>query len=76
MILLIATILLIPSIIGYFNTRVNYDILTYLPKDSPSIVAQDHLGNDFNLAGTAMVVVDDTPDKEVCLLYTSDAADD
>lgn len=65
MILLIATILLIPSIIGYFNTRVNYDILTYLPKDSPSIVAQDHLGNDFNLAGTAMVVVDDTPDKEV-----------
>ena len=64
-ILLIATILLIPSMIGYFNTRVNYDILTYLPTSSPSIVAQDHLNDDFNLAGTAMIVVDDTPEKEV-----------
>lgn len=34
-ILLVATLLLIPSVIGYMNTRVNYDILTYLPKDSP-----------------------------------------
>ena len=67
-ILLIATILLIPSMIGYFNTRVNYDILTYLPKDSPSIVAQDVLSDDFNLAGTAMVVVDDMPDKDVARL--------
>ena len=64
-ILLIATLLLIPAVWGYFNTRVNYDILTYLPKDCPSIVAQDHLNDDFNLAGTAMVVVDDTSDKEV-----------
>ncbi len=55
-ILLIATLLLIPAVWGYFNTRVNYDILTYLPKDCPSIVAQDHLNDDFNLAGTAMVV--------------------
>ncbi len=64
-ILLVATILLIPALWGYFNTRVNYDILTYLPKDSPSIIAQDHLNDDFNLAGTAMVVVDDASDKEV-----------
>lgn len=63
MILLVATILLIPALWGYFNTRVNYDILTYLPASSPSIVAQDHLNNDFNLAGTAMVVVDDMPEK-------------
>lgn len=65
MILLVATILLIPSIWGYFNTRVNYDILTYLPASSPSIVAQNHLNDDFNLAGTAMVVVDDMPEKDV-----------
>lgn len=67
-ILLVATLLLIPSVIGYMNTRVNYDILTYLPKDSPSIVAQDVLSDDFNLAGTAMVVVDDMPDKDVARL--------
>ncbi len=68
LILLIATILLIPSFIGYMNTRVNYDILTYLPKDSPSIVAQNHLNDDFNLAGTAMIVVDDMPEKDVASL--------
>lgn len=64
-ILLIATLLLIPSAIGYFNTRINYDILSYLPADKISMKAQDVLNDDFNLGGTAMVVLDDTPDKEV-----------
>lgn len=64
-ILAVATLLLIPSLWAYFNTRVNYDILTYLPADSPSIVAQNHLNDDFNLAGTAMVVCDGVPEKEV-----------
>lgn len=62
-ILLAATLLLIPSVFGYLNTRVNYDILSYLPADSPSIQAQDVLADDFNLAGTAMVILDDQPDK-------------
>lgn len=73
-ILLVATILLVPAIWGYFNTRVNYDILTYLPKDSPSIVAQDVLNDDFNLAGTAMVVCDDLPEKDVKALEEKIAA--
>lgn len=64
-ILLIATLLLIPSAIGYFNTRINYDILSYLPADKISMKAQDVLSDDFNLGGTAMVVLNDTPDKEV-----------
>lgn len=64
-ILLIASILLIPALWGYFNTRVNYDILSYLPQESPSMIANDHLNDDFNLAGTAMVVVDDASEKEV-----------
>lgn len=74
MILLIATILLIPAFFGYMNTRVNYDILTYLPKDSPSIVAQDVLSDDFNLAGTAMVITDDMSDKDTAALEEQIAA--
>lgn len=64
-ILLVATILLIPSIWGYFNTRVNYDILTYLPASAESMKAQAYLNDDFNLAGTAMVVVDGESDRQV-----------
>lgn len=65
LILLIATILLIPSLWGYFNTRVNYDILTYLPSEKDSMKAQAYLNDDFNLAGTAMVVMDNAEDKDV-----------
>lgn len=43
-ILLVAVLLLIPSIFGYLNTRVNYDLLSYLPKDTESMKAQDVLG--------------------------------
>lgn len=68
LILLIATLLLIPSIWGAVNTRVNYDILTYLPAEKESMQAQEYLNNDFNLAGTAMVVVDDAQDKDVLAL--------
>lgn len=64
-ILLVATILLVPCIWGYLNTRVNYDILSYLPADKPSMQAQKVLNDDFNLGGTAMVVFDDMPEKEV-----------
>lgn len=71
-ILLIATLLLIPSAIGYFNTRINYDILSYLPADKISMKAQDVLNDDFNLGGTAMVVLNDTPDQEVQALKRTD----
>jgi hypothetical protein len=64
-ILAAATLLLIPSVWGYLNTRVNYDILSYLPDSCESMVAQSYLSDDFNLAGTAMILVDDASDKEV-----------
>lgn len=64
-ILLVATLLLIPAFFGYMNTRINYDILSYLPAEKESMQAQDVLNNDFNLGGTAMVVVNDATDKEV-----------
>jgi len=69
-ILLVAVLLLIPSIFGYLNTRVNYDLLSYLPKDTESMKAQDVLGDDFNLSSVDMLVVNGMPEKDVAKLKT------
>ena len=50
LILAVAIILLIPSAIGYFNTNINYDLLSYLPSTSESMKTQQILGDDFNLS--------------------------
>ena len=57
-ILVLSFLLLIPSVIGYFNTRVNYDILYYLPNDIDTMQGQDILLDDFGKGAYAMVVVD------------------
>lgn len=57
-ILVLSFLLLIPSVIGYFNTKVNYDILYYLPNDIDTMQGQDILLDDFGKGAYAMVVVD------------------
>ena len=57
-ILVLSFLLLIPSVFGYFNTRVNYDILYYLPSDIDTMQGQDILLDDFGKGAYAMVVVD------------------
>lgn len=57
-ILVLSFLLLIPSVLGYFNTRVNYDILYYLPSDIDTMQGQDILLDDFRKGAYAMVVVD------------------
>lgn len=61
MVALIAVLLLIPSLIGFINTRVNYDILTYLPKDLESSQGMDMLEEPFHMAATSMLIVEDMP---------------
>ena len=56
--ILVLSFLLIPSVLGYFNTRVNYDILYYLPSDIDTMQGQDILLDDFGKGAYAMVVVD------------------
>lgn len=56
-ILVLSILLLIPSAIGYVNTRVNYDILYYLPDEIETMQGQDILMEDFNKGAYAMVVV-------------------
>ena len=57
-ILVLSFLLLIPSVLGYFNTRVNHDILDYLPTDIDTMQGQDVLLDDFGKGAYAMVVVD------------------
>lgn len=57
-ILVLSFLLLIPSVLGYFSTRVNYDILYYLPNDIDTMQGQDILLDDFGKGAYAMVVVD------------------
>ena len=57
-ILVLSFLLLIPSVLGYFNTRVNYDILYYLPNDIDTMQGQDILLDDFGKGAYAMAVVD------------------
>ncbi len=58
---LIAVLMLIPSLIGYVSTRVNYDILTYLPQDLESAQGMNLLEEPFHMAATSMLIVEDMP---------------
>ncbi|MGN0622615.1 MAG: RND family transporter [Oscillospiraceae bacterium] len=64
-ILILSILLLIPASIGYLNTRVNYDILSYLPKDINTMKGQDILLEDFGKGGFSMVMVDGMSEREV-----------
>ena len=67
-ILIISILLLIPAGLGYVNTRVNYDVLTYLPEDIETMQGQDILIKDFGTGAFSMFIVDGMEDKEVSAL--------
>lgn len=58
LVLILAVLLLIPSALGAVGTYINYDILTYLPPELDSMVGEAWLGDDFNMASTAMITVE------------------
>ena len=64
MILILGILLLIPSALGYFKTRVNYDILYYLPDDIDTMIGQDILMDDFGKGAFAMEVVEGMTTKK------------
>lgn len=67
-IIILTMILLIPALIGYVKTDINYDILVYLPSDIETIKGENILTDDFNMGSFAMVVAEDLPSKEVIKL--------
>lgn len=64
-IFIISLLLLIPAAIGMITTRVNYDILTYLPKDIETMVGQDILVDEFETGAFSMCVIEGMEHKEV-----------
>lgn len=61
LVLALAVVLLLPALLGAAATRINYDILTYLPPELDSMIGEQALENDFNLASTGMVTVEGMP---------------
>lgn len=59
-IIIIAVLLLIPSILGMKATKINYDILSYLPNNVETIKGQEILSKDFNIGSFSIVLVDNT----------------
>ena len=64
-ILIIGVLLLIPSAIGMIKTRINYDILSYLPEDIETMKGQDVLMDEFGKGGFSMVMIQGMSDKDV-----------
>ncbi len=68
-VLAVACVLLVLSVFGYINTRINYDILSYLPEELESMEGERYLDEDFNLASTAMITVEgDMPTAQLLKL--------
>lgn len=67
-ILIIAILLIIPSIIGMKATRINYDILVYLPEDIETIKGEKILSDEFNMGAFSMVILEDMKPKDIISL--------
>ena len=67
-IFVLSLMLLIPSVIGYINTRVNYDVLYYLPDDIETMKGQNILVDEFGTGAYSMFVCEGMPNKDVAAL--------
>ena len=65
LILILYLLLLIPSVIGYANTKINYDILSYLPSDIETMKGQNILVDEFGSGGFSFYIVEDMKEKDV-----------
>lgn len=64
-ILIIAVLLMIPSVLGMIGTRINYDMLDYLPDDMDTVIGQNELLEDFGKGAFSLIIVEDMPDRDV-----------
>ena len=70
LILILSTLLLFPAALGYVRTRINYDVLSYLPGEIETMVGQNILEDDFGTGAFSMVVVEGMEFKDVAELYS------
>ncbi len=69
-ILILAILLMIPATIGMMTTRINYDMLNYLPDTMDTVIGQNELMEDFGKGAFSMLVIQDMPEKDVAELKT------
>ena len=67
-ILIVAIVLMVPSLFGMLGTRINYDMLDYLPEDMDTVIGQEELLSDFGKGAFSLIVVEDMEDKDVAVL--------
>ena len=67
-ILILAVLLMIPSVLGMAATRINYDMLDYLPEDMDTVIGQNELMEDFGKGAFSFIIVEDMPEKDVAKL--------
>ncbi len=68
LILIVALLLMIPSVLGMIGTRINYDMLNYLPDDMDTVIGQELLKEDFGKGAFSFIIVEDMPVKDVAAL--------
>ena len=68
LILIVVLVLMIPSILGIAGTRINYDMLDYLPEDMETVIGQNELLEDFGKGAFSFIIVEDMPAKDVAAL--------
>ena len=67
-ILILTVILMIPAVFGMLGTRINYDMLNYLPDDMDTVIGQNALLEDFGNGAFSFIVVENMPEKDVAAL--------
>ncbi|CDE19365.1 putative uncharacterized protein [Eubacterium sp. CAG:841] len=68
LILVLAVLLLVPSVIGMINVRINYDMLDYLPSDMDTVIGQKKLMEEFGKGAFSFIIVENMPEKDVAKL--------
>ncbi len=67
-ILIVTILLMVPAVFGYVHTRVNYDMLTYLPTDMETVQGQDELMKEFGKGAFSFLVLENMPERDVAEL--------
>ena len=67
-ILILTVLLLIPAAFGYVSTRVNYDVLSYLPESLETVKGQDIMVDEFGMGAFSMIIVEDMDMKDAVKL--------
>ena len=67
-ILIVTLALMVPAVLGMIGTRINYDMLDYLPSDMDTVIGQDLLKEDFGKGAFSFIILEDMPAKDVVTL--------